>query len=187
MTEVVLVRHAPSRKEADRPAAEWQLETGAGARIRALADRLEALELDRVVASMEPKAVATGRGLAHHLRLPFTSAPRLHEHERGSLPLLDESTWNDTLRRFFRHPDVLVFGRETATEARERFQAGLETALRRNPGQRPAVVAHGTVMTLLVAKPSGLDPFELWSSLQMPEAWLVRWPEMTLERRIQTA
>ncbi len=187
MTEVVLVRHAPSRKERDRPASEWHLEAGAGASIRVLADRLEALDLHRVVASMEPKAVATGRGLANHLKLPFTSAPRLHEHERGSLPLLDESTWNDTLRRFFRHPDVLVFGRETANEARARFRSGLETVLERTPGKCPAVVAHGAVMTLLVAEPSGLDAYELWSTVRMPEAWVVRWPEMTLERRIQAA
>ncbi len=184
MNEVVLVRHARSRPQADVPAAQWRLQEGAGESIRTLAHRLQPLALDLVVASTEPKAVATGRGLARHLALPFASAPRLHEHERGHLPLLDEDAWQGTLRRFFRHPDVLVFGRETATEARERFRAGLQAAFERNAGSRPAVVAHGTVMSLLVASPSGLDPYELWRELQMPEAWVVRWPEMTLEQRI---
>ncbi len=184
MTELVLVRHAASRPQADVPASKWRLREGTGESIRTLASRLQPLELDLVVASIEPKAVATGRGLARHLELPFASAPRLHEHERGNLPLLDEDAWQGTVRRFFRHPDVLVFGRETATEARERFRDGLQTAIERNRGARPAVVAHGTVMSLLVAGPSGLDPYELWRNLRMPEAWVVRWPEMTLQRRI---
>lgn len=184
MTEVVLVRHAPSHPQADVPASRWELQAGAGESIRRLACSLRPLGLDLVMASTEPKAVATGRRLARHLALPFASAPRLHEHERGNLPLLDEDAWQGTLRRFFGHPDVLVFGRETATEARERFGAGLRIAFERNPVTRPAVVAHGTVMSLLVAGPSGLDPYELWRDLRMPEAWVVRWPEMTLQRRI---
>lgn len=184
MTEVVLVRHAPSRLDPAAAAAEWRLEEEAEASIRSLAERLEPLGLDLVLTSLEPKAVATGRGLADRLRLPFASAPKLHEHQRGSLPLLSEDAWHDTQRRFFRHPDVLVFGRETATEARDRFRRGLESALARNRGERPAVVAHGTVMSLLVARANGLDPFDLWRSIAMPEAWLVGWPDLTLKRRI---
>ncbi len=187
MTELVLVRHAPSRLRADVPASQWRLVEGAGETIRTLANRLAPLDLDLVVASTEPKAVATGRDLARHLELPFASVPRLHEHERGNLPVLGEEAWQGTVRRFFRYPDVLVFGSETATEARERFRAGLQTALERNPGERPAVVAHGKVMSLLVASPSGLDAYELWRDLRMPEAWLVRWPELTLQRRISAS
>lgn len=184
MTDLVLVRHAPSHPEPGRPAARWRLQEGSQQQIRDLADQLGPLGLDLVVTSLEPEAVATGRGLAGRLDLPVRPAPRLHEHERGNVPLLDESAWRDTLRRFFRNPDVLVFGRETATEARERFRAGLASALARSGGERPAVVSHGTVMSLLVAGPNGLDPFELWGSLKVPEAWLVSWPELTLRRRI---
>lgn len=184
MSELVLVRHAPPRIDAALPAWEWRLREGAELGILSLASRLEPLGVDLVLASLEPKAVATGRELARHLGLPFTSAPRLHEHERGNLPVLDAGTWRDTQRRLFRHPDVLVYGRETANEARERFRRGLEAAMSASRGKRPAVVAHGTVMSLLVAERNGLDPFELWSSLAMPEAWLLRWPELTLQRRI---
>lgn len=184
MNEVVLVRHAPSRLDPRRPSSAWRLQENAGEAIRDLAERLEPLALDLVVTSLEPKAVATGRGLAERLRLPVTSAPRLHEHDRGNVPLLSDEAWNDTLRRFFRHPDVLVFGRETATEARERFRAGLHAALERTPAERPAVVAHGTVMSLLVAEANDLDPFELWRSVAMPEAWLLGWPDLKLKARI---
>lgn len=184
MRDVVLVRHAPSHPDPRRPASAWGLSAGAGERIRALAGELAPLQVDLIVAGTEPKAVATGRGLATHLGVPYTSAPRLHEHERGHVPLLDDRAWQDAVRRSFRHPDVLVFGQETANEARRRFRAALERALSRARAERPAVIAHGTVMSLLVAEPNGLDPFELWRSLGMPEAWLVRWPELTLERRI---
>ncbi len=184
MNEVVLVRHAPTRRDATRPSTEWRLRADAGGPIRDLADRLGPLALDLVVTSLEPKAVATGRGLAEHLRLPLTSEPRLHEHDRGNVPLLPDAAWHDTLRRFFRHPDVLVFGRETASEARERFRGGLVAALERNRAERPAVVAHGTVMSLLVAQANDLDAFELWRSVAMPEAWLLGWPDLELKARI---
>ncbi|HKI57221.1 MAG TPA: histidine phosphatase family protein [Trueperaceae bacterium] len=184
MKELVLVRHAPSQPEPGRPAAAWRPSSGAGERIRALAEQLAPLQVDLIVASAEPKAVATGRGLAACLAVPYTSAPRLHEHERGHVPLLEEHAWHDIVRRSFRHPDVLVFGRETANEARLRFGAALERALARADVERPAVVAHGTVMSLLVAGPNGLDPFELWCSLQMPEAWLLSWPDLALKERI---
>ena len=184
MNELVLVRHAASRQDPTRRAAEWLLQDDAHVSIRQLADRLEPLALDAVVTSLEPKAMATGRGLADHLRLKLASAPQLHEHDRGNVPLLPDDAWRDTLRRFFRYPDVLVFGRETANEARERFRRGLVSALDHSGSERPAVVAHGTVMCLLVAEANELDPFELWSGLAMPEAWLVAWPALTLKARL---
>ncbi len=184
MKEVVLVRHAPSLPDADRPASAWRLRPGADERIRALAAELAPLAVDLVVASTEPKAVETGRALALRLAVPYTSAPRLHEHERGHLPLLEERAWHDVVRRSFRRPDVLVFGQETANEARSRFGRALARALSWTAAQRPAVVSHGSVMSLLVAAANGLDPFELWRGLAMPEAWLVSWPDLRLERRI---
>lgn len=187
MTDVVLVRHAPSRPDPGRAAVAWRPARDAGPRIRALGEALVPLRVDLVVASTEPKAVATGRRLAAELDVPYTSAPRLHEHERGHLPMLEERAWLDAVRRSLRHPDVLVFGRETANEARRRFRSALERVLSRAHAERPAVVAHGTVMSLLVAGPNGLDAFDLWRSLEMPEAWLVGWPDLALKQRIPAA
>lgn len=187
MKELVLVRHAPSQPDPGRPAAQWRPSPDAGRRVRTLARRLVPLGVDLVVAGTEPKAAATGRTLAAQLEVPHASAPRLHEHERGHVPLLEESAWLETVRRAFRHPDVLVFGRETANEARRRFLTALQRALAGTGAERPAVVSHGSVMSLLVAEPNGLDPFELWRSLAMPEAWLLSWPELALRTRIAAA
>lgn len=182
--DVVLVRHAASCAERGRPAGAGRTARGVGTRTRALAERLKPLEVDLVVASAEARAVATGRDLAAHLQVPYTSAPHLHEHERGHVPLLEERAWQEAVRRSFRNPDVLVFGGETANEARRRFGAALERVLARADAERPAVVAHGSVMSLLVAEANAIDAFELWRSLAMPEALLVSWPDLTLARRI---
>lgn len=187
MTELLLVRHAPSQPDPGRPPAQWRPSPDAESRVRTLAQRLLPLGVDLVVAGTEPKAAATGRTLAAQLEVPHTSAPRLHEHDRGHVPLLEERAWLAIVRRSFRHPDVLVFGHETANEARRRFGTALERVLGRTGAGLPAVVSHGSVMSLLVAEPNGLDPFELWRSLAMPEAWLVSWPDLALKTRIAAA
>ncbi len=184
MKRVVLVRHAPTRVDPARPASRWALAAGAEERVRRLAEDLGPLAPDGVVSSVEPKAIATGRILARSLRAPFRTAPGLQEHERGSLPVLEPAAWRDAVRRFFGTPDALVFGRETANEALARFECGLRRALASAAQDRPAVVTHGTVLSLFVARHNDLDPYGLWRGLQMPEALVLGWPEARLEERI---
>lgn len=184
MTRLVLVRHAPTRREPDRPAWRWPLADGAEERIAALAARLPPASIDGVLGSVEPKAIATGRALARRLGTGFRTVPGLHEHQRGTVPLLSDEAWREAVRRLFRTPDALVFGRETASEALARFERALASALADSPERAPAVVTHGTVMSLYLARHNDRDPFELWSGLGMPEAVVVRWPEGRIERRI---
>lgn len=184
MSEVVLVRHAATVRQEGRPAAQWPLAPGATGAVTALAERLRPRGVTMVVTSVEPKAIATGRSLAAGLGVTMATAPGLHEHERGSLPLLDERAWRATLRRFFGHPDTLVFGQETGAEALRRFGAALGAVLAGRDRERLAVVTHGTVMSLLVAAHNPVDAFDLWRELAMPEALVLSWPELELLERI---
>ncbi len=89
------------------------------------------------------------------------------------------------MRRFFASPDALVFGEETASEAGARFRAALDALLAARPAQRLAVVSHGTVLTLLLAGPNGMAPYELWSSLALPEALVVRSSDWRILERLK--
>ncbi len=137
-----------------------------------------------VVTSHEPKAVGTGRVLASALRVPSATAPDLEEHHRGNRRIMEQAEWQRTLKRFFAAPGVQLFGTETGDEARRRFEKGVRAAMAARPGKRLAIVSHATVMTLLLAGPNGLDPYELWRSVQMPEAFVVRSEDMRLIERI---
>jgi broad specificity phosphatase PhoE len=48
-----------------------------------------------------------------------------------------------------------------------------------------AIVAHGTVISLLVAAANGLDGFELWRRLGLPSALLVEWPGLKRVRVLE--
>ena len=145
---------------------------------------VEACGIDAVVTSHEPKAVGTGRVLAAELGVPASTAPDLEEHHRAGRRLMDEAEWQRTLKRFFANPDVLLFGTETGAEARARFERGVRAALAERPGKRLALVSHATVMTLLLAGPNGLDPYELWRTVRMPEAFVVRADDLRIVERV---
>lgn len=195
--DLVLVRHAPTQLDSDVPSASWALAPGARELTRTLAAALAPLRLaapddpealagiDAVVTSHEPKAVGTGRVLATALGVPPATDPDLEEHHRQRKGILEPAAWHRTVRRFFANPEVLVFGSETAAEARARFHRGVRAALDRRPGKRLALVSHGTVITLLLAEPNGLEPFEMWSSLGMPEALVVRSGDLRIVERMR--
>ncbi len=129
--------------------------------------------IDAVVSSHEVKAVATAKTLGLVLGAPSSTASYLEEHHRSNV-VLNEADFGRTMRRFFGRQDVLVFGSETAAEATARFTSGIDAAMASLPGKRLAIVSHGTVITLALAKANGLDPFTFWESLRMPEAIVVR-------------
>jgi broad specificity phosphatase PhoE len=66
-------------------------------------------------------------------------------------------------------PAVSVERAETGETAARRFSAGLE----RRPERPLLVVSHGTAISLHVAAVAGLDAYELWRSLRLPEALLL--------------
>ena len=182
---LVLVRHAPTVPQAGVNSAEWSLEAGAAELTADLAARLAtSYPVDLVVTSHEPKAVGTGRTLAQGLGVRSVTAPDLEEHHRKRTALMDEAEWQRTLKRFFGSPHVLLFGQETVAEARRRFERGLHAVQAGNTGKRLAVVSHATVLTLLLAGPNGLAPYELWRTFRMPEAVVVEPESLRIIERL---
>lgn len=193
-TDLILVRHARPLLTSGTAAAQWVMDPAAVPDVHALANAVRAHVPTvgsvaggcNVVASHEPKAIATARELAHVWGCGYSTSSDLEEHHRGPLPLVDDLTWRTTVARLFLHPATLVFGEETADEARERFTRGVDSVLvKRSGAAAPAViVSHGTVITLYLAQANGLDHIELWDSLQLPEALLVRSRDRRLLGRV---
>ena len=169
MGKLILVRHSAPEIDLARPAYQWTLSAEGRARCIPLADALRPYQPDRILSSTEPKAQETAAHVADHLRLPWTTADGLHEHERPNIPFVTPDAFRASVASFFHHPDELVFGAETAAQAYARFALALQNALALHPTQTTLVVTHGTVMSLYLAHRTGEDAFKIWQTLKMPD------------------
>ncbi|MFP4343187.1 MAG: histidine phosphatase family protein [Anaerolineales bacterium] len=186
MRHLILVRHSIPEIRADLPAAEWQLSEAGRQRCLTLAEELRALDPAFMVTSREPKALETGRLVARELHLPVEEHADLHEHDRRDVPLMpSREAFEVLVTRLFREPDLLVFGRETAVEARERFTAAVQAVMEQHREGNVAIVSHGTVITLYVAEATGLDPVPFWRSLGLPALVVLSWPACELQRVVR--
>jgi broad specificity phosphatase PhoE len=136
---------------------------------------------------MEPKAQETAQLVAGQLGLSFQTVEGLHEHERNNLKWLGRAQFELEVARFFKYPEQLVMGEETANQAYERFAAAVTSLGENYTGKNIVVVAHGTVITLFVARKVGIDPFPFWQQLGLPALVVLSLPEMKLRNLDQTS
>jgi broad specificity phosphatase PhoE len=165
---LVLVKHARPDVVPDRPPASWVLGAEGLAGARRLGERLRPLALDLVVSSVEPKAAETGRVAAEVADLPWQTGHDLHEHVRRSTGYLGTEAFEASIRRFFAEPRSVVFGDESADAAFARFSTAVDALLRVHKGKRLCVVAHGTVISLLLGRRYGVDEWATWQALGTP-------------------
>lgn len=191
MSYLILVRHSISTQQKDRPAHEWGLTEEGQHRCQLLAQRLEVYEPDIFVTSVELKARLTGEMAAQILGKPVITSAGLHEHERHGVGWFATSEeFEAAVINFFRQPDQLVFGEETADGCLARYSAAVERVVREYGTAREnieeaegdasdvgsmfgehtniALVSHGTVMALFIAGHNGIDPVPLWRDFEMP-------------------
>jgi broad specificity phosphatase PhoE len=179
--KLVLVRHSVPELVVGVPASLWQLSDEGRRRCQGLADRLAPYDLAAVITSTEPKAIETGQIVADSLNLTPQTAPDLHEHERGVVTSMgSQEAFQAQVSRFFQHPDELILGHETANQAHARFSSAVAAVIEGRPHGNLAIIAHGTVMTLFIARTSGLDPVRFWRGLGMPAFIVLSLPDLRL-------
>jgi broad specificity phosphatase PhoE len=93
---------------------------------------------------------------------------------------VSQSEFRARLSEFFGNPSRLVFGNETADDAHHRFARAIDSLVAENPGRSAAVVSHGTVMALFVARANELDPDEVWDRLTSSGYVLMRIPRFEI-------
>ena len=172
MTSLLLIRHAHVVRDPAVPSHEWRLSANGRFRTSHLAHQQTSIPT-RLITSTEAKAAETGQILARVWGIPCGSVPNLHEHDRRGAPYLpDQAEFENTIAQFFARPDELVFGKETAVQALERFKTAVDSQITAYPTDRLGIVSHGTVMTLLVShyNPS-IIPFTFWQNLSMPAVY----------------
>ena len=177
---LILVRHSLPAIDPAVPASQWSLSAEGRRRCAALAGQLAGYALEVVVSSVEPKAQETARVVAGRLGLPLEVVEGLHEHSRRGLAWTDRATFQAAVADLMARPGELVMGEETADQAHRRFRTAVLSVLERHPARTLAVVTHGTVMSLLVARANGLDPLPFWRRLGMPAFAVLSRPALSL-------
>ena len=169
MNNLILVRHSEPEIEPDKPASAWRLSERGRTRAKQLAEELRGLTPASVWSSKEPKAMETAQILADSLKIPVQTADGLEEHHRRNVPYFPtQDEFEQAVEQFFRNPQKLMLGEETAQQALQRFTAAINSIIAADPAETAIVVTHGTVMTLYIANVSGVEPMRFWRNLETP-------------------
>jgi broad specificity phosphatase PhoE len=178
MGSVILVKHAAPVLAADVPSERWVLSEAGQQSCRGLAAGLREQGVRRLYASVEPKALETAARVAVETGLEVRPRADLHENDRTGLGFLPLADLERAIARFFDEPETLVIGRETANAAHARFAGAVRAIADESTDGPAAIVAHGTVITLFLARRSTLRPFDLWKQLGLGCFVVLEGPEL---------
>lgn len=185
MSRLLLIKHSLPVIDPGTPASEWELSEEGQQRCISLAQQATEYAPDIIVCSLEPKASKTGQLLAKHLGLPWQAAKNLHEHERPQAKLWSQQEFNNQVERLFSYPDQVVFGTESAFQAKERFEQALTDVLNSHSRKTVAIVTHGTVISLFLADKTDTPAFPLWKSLGLPSLVVLSLPNFRIEKIVK--
>lgn len=167
MNKLILVRHSQSDARADVPTHEWGLTAEGHRRADALARLLEDYVPFSLASSPEPKAHQTAQAIAKQYGLEITTLADLREHDRRTVKWADsQDEFRANVIRFFQHPDQLVLGEETATQALARFTDAIGEL--ESIEHNVVAVTHGSVITLFAARFAKVEPVTFWESMTQP-------------------
>jgi broad specificity phosphatase PhoE len=186
MPNLILVKHASPQVVPGEPPERWQLSDEGRRRATALAERLATMP-DRpaaVVSSEESKASQTAEVIAGALGVPMTTAPGLQEHERSTVPQMRSGEFISMVELMLRKPTELVLGEETAAEALERFDRAVSRLVEGHRDQTIAVVSHGTVIAMFVARHTHGAAFQIWREMGLPSYVVLSLPPFAVVERV---
>jgi broad specificity phosphatase PhoE len=169
MSKLILIKHAAPEVVPGISPEKWVLSERGRQSCAALAERLRTHQPGVIVSSTEPKAIETARLVSVELKAPHEAAADLHEHDRSNVPHLRSGEFISMVELFFRRPDELVLGKETAQRAEQRFAAAVQTIIKTHAKvDTIGIVSHGTVIALFLARYATRPPFQIWREMGLP-------------------
>ncbi len=181
-----LVRHSLPNLDRGALRSEWHLSDEGKRRCAPLADALSEASPQCIASSIEPKAVWTAQSIAERLGKPHRAFDGLQEHDRSNVEFLPAEDFDPAVASFFQSPDELVLGKETASQAQERFTAAAQTVIEDSPEGDVVIVSHGTVMALYVARWAGVPALPLWRQLGLPSIVALSLPEFEIVSLVES-
>jgi broad specificity phosphatase PhoE len=182
---LILVKHALPDIIPTLPANQWHLSEVGRTQCALLADQLATYAPATLVSSLEPKALETAHLVAQRMHTHVQIVDGLHEHDRSNTPWLSSEEFDRAVAAFFHRPTELVLGCETAQQASERFAKTMAEVTDRYAEQNVVVFTHGTVLSLYVARATGIEPFALWKRLGLPSFVVLTFPQFEISRVVE--
>lgn len=181
MRNLLLIKHAKPHVDPKLASERWELCEEGKQRCGPLAERVAQYAPVALFASEEPKARQTAELIGPRLGLSVQPWAGLHEHDRSNVPLMDTRDFLASMALAFRHPGERIIGRETLRQAEQRFDRAIGGAMATVGEGDVAMVAHGTVIALLVAQQNpDVEPYPLWRRMGLPSIAVVSWPNLEL-------
>lgn len=183
LRKIILIKHSIPKITSEIPSNQWTLSEEGIKHVKLLAPKIKNFNFDKIFSSVEPKAIETAQILGKKFSKKIEIIEGIHEHERESNRIIyQRNQWLELMEKFFRYPDKLIFGDETATAAKERFSLAIHNLVHNNPPDKDIVViTHGTVMSLFISKYNVVDIFEIWNALGLPSYVELTAKEFSLE------
>jgi len=188
--KLLLVKHSNSNHNPHQSSLEWGLTDEGIARCQALATHIAPYHPRRLFSSTLKRSQQTAKLVSAELNdIPIIKNPLLVEHSRKTnAPYGSVETFHENLKQLFAQPDTLIFGDETANQARDRFTQGVNAVLKQaDPDENIVIIAHGTVNVLFTAQHNDIDSYDLWLRLKLPSIIVLDLPSFTLESVIDDA
>jgi broad specificity phosphatase PhoE len=91
------------------------------------------------------------------------------------------SRWRSSERGRSAAVDRLVWDNEAVEAVGGRFEGAVRRVLRERKAEVVAMVAHGTVISLLVARHNDIDAFGFWQKLGLPSSCALAVPGFELQ------
>jgi broad specificity phosphatase PhoE len=182
MRTLILIKHASPQVVPGAPPETWKLSEQGRQSCLPLAESLRAHSPGVIISSIEPKAIETAQIVAQALQIPTHTASGLQEHDRSNVPHMRSSEFIASMELFFRRPRELVLGQETADAALNRFEQAVQGVLEQYASHDTiAIVSHGTVIALLLAKHTNKSAFHLWREWGLPSFAVVEIPSYAIK------
>jgi 2,3-bisphosphoglycerate-dependent phosphoglycerate mutase len=170
MRKLVLIKHAMPILSAHVPSNQWALSDEGKEKAKVLSNYVKEYETSRLFSSTEPKAIETAQIVGNQLNREVIVRDNLHEHLRSTKrKIYPTDEFHHIIRKFFKYPDVLIFGEETANIAKRRFLNAVDNVIKEAPSDEDVVIiTHGTVMTLFISHYNEVNEFDVWRSFGLP-------------------
>ncbi len=185
MSALVLVRHSVPKMLPDVLDSQWPLSVLGRTLCAEAAEAVQPYEPAIIATSPMRRAVETASIIGKRLEVASRTVPGLEEHHRHNAGSLTGGQFQASIAAFFAEPDSLVFGEETGNQAYERFASTVQTIKQEYPYRNIAVVSHGTVISLFVARVAGIDAQSVWKSLTQPSVIVLDTDQQQLVRLVR--
>jgi broad specificity phosphatase PhoE len=173
--EIVLVRHAAVEVEPGVLPSRWQLSDEGRAGARALARDPMWDPIERIFASPESKAMETAHIIAGPNGMTVTAVEDLREVERPANQWFGDDYpggYPAAVREYLAAPEQATHGWEPPAAAQHRIRACIDL-LREWEPHGFAIAGHGQTLSLYVASVTGIDPWEIWRRIGLPDVAVI--------------